>query len=123
MYHIQVPKKTAPIQLSKPKIQTIGTTASQEIRGDQKTPPELKFISIFTLPWGDSELLSQSIQANQKVNPQYVTSSPVQRMANGSEAEDKDKTNSFGRRSSFGCRRHGNVVGENHRESNSRRED
>ncbi len=63
-YHIQVPKKTAPIQFSKPKSQTNDTTAAQNNLAVKKKPSIPEFKSIFEPLWGSSQQAPQSIQAN-----------------------------------------------------------
>ncbi len=95
MFHAQVPKKTAPIQLLKPKPQTIGITVIQEIKPTQEIKPAKQgFQSICQALWGNSNT--------------------VQLTKDGDEIEDENQTLLV-----EDCL---NVVGEYHSQSNKRRE-
>ena len=91
MFHIQVPKTTATVQLFKPKSQAFVTKEKQEIT----KPAQQEFKSILTLGWGNSNT--------------------VQLTKDGDETEDENQTPLKSNKL--------NVVGENHNDSDERREE
>ncbi len=122
MYHIQVPKKTAPIQLSKPK-SPIARTTTQGTIADKNTPWRPEFRSIFTLQWGSLK------QTHKKVNLDVCATTVVQGMFkadSGARLKDVPPRTQGSEASSEVTGTHLkenilNVVGENHLKSESRR--
>ncbi len=114
MHQIQVPKIKTPIQLSKPKQQTIDT---RNIRADNNTPPKaVKFRSIFKQLYG-------SLEAHQKVNSQNADTVQCMLRANeGARPKVPPPTQENPERQEIETplvKDRLNVVGERHSESNA----
>ncbi len=136
MFHIRVPQTTATIQLLKFPNRTNVTIANQERRQNRQIPPEQEFISVFDLTLGSS--FSKPIQAQswpmkvKKVNSYDDVSTTVQRMQRESSTPTSAGVSSlapdfnqpgfwkFQEILKTDCL---NVIGEDHIESNEKRDE
>ncbi len=92
MYHIQIPKETAPIQLSKSPNQTIAT---KKVKAIQEKPAKQNFKSIFTLGCRNSksvQLMDSEQENSIQLNREEIHGRETPNLAHQQRNETKQKS-------------------------------